>query len=136
MRGLAELELIGNVVKIEENTNMGRGKPVWNVSIAVNRNQKDGNGGWNEVTDWYNCQWWSPPEGVLAKLKKGDPVRALCNMTQRVIERDNRKTTFYNYSIQSLFALPRWIAEQEPKVAVETATDGDIDFGDESEIPF
>src|SRR5512143_4135150 len=67
--------IIGNLGRDPEMRYTPSGQPVTQFTVAVNRNYKDGNGEWQEETEWFRVVAWGPrAERTAEYLRKGRKV--------------------------------------------------------------
>jgi single-strand DNA-binding protein len=67
--------IIGNLGRDPEMRYTPSGQPVTQFTVAVNRNYKDGNGDWQEETEWFRIVAWGPlAERTAEYLRKGRKV--------------------------------------------------------------
>jgi single-strand DNA-binding protein len=67
--------IIGNLGRDPEMRYTPSGQPVTQFTVAVNRNYKDGNGDWQEETEWFRVVAWGPlAERTAEYLRKGRKV--------------------------------------------------------------
>ena len=67
--------LIGRIGKIENRTT-ATGKPIVNLSVATDRNQKDATGQWVTHTEWHNCVAFANQADYLSKgFEPGQVIR-------------------------------------------------------------
>ncbi len=67
--------IIGNLGRDPEMRYTPSGQPVTQFTVAVNRNYKDGQGEWQEETEWFRVVAWGPlAERTAEYLRKGRKV--------------------------------------------------------------
>jgi len=87
-----ETVLVGRITQDPKVTELGNGKKVCNITVAVPRSYKNENGEYD--TDFIKCTMWS---GIAEKTseycKQGDLIGIKGCIQTRVIEKDNSKQT-------------------------------------------
>lgn len=74
-RGYAKVQLIGNLGKDPEARFSQSGTETTRFSLAVNRNDRQADGSFQDTTDWYNCTAFGNTGKVVQDyLKKGSKV--------------------------------------------------------------
>ena len=72
---LNKVMIIGNLGRDPEMRYTPSGQPVTQFTVAVNRNYKDGNGEWQEETEWFRVVAWGQlGERAAEYLRKGSKV--------------------------------------------------------------
>jgi single-strand DNA-binding protein len=72
---LNKVMIIGNLGRDPEMRYTPSGQAVTQFTVAVNRNYKDGQGEWQEETEWFRVVAWGPlAERTAENLRKGRKV--------------------------------------------------------------
>ena len=105
MTDLNHVVLIGRLTHDAEVKYLANGSPVANLSIAVNRNKKEGDQ-WSEQTSFFNIQLWgNSAENLKQYLVKGKMIAVDGELRQDRWEKDGQtqsKVYIYSRSIQLL----------------------------------
>lgn len=91
-KSLNEVTLMGNLTRNPELRTTPNGQSVVSIAIALNRSYKDGNGEWQEATDYIDVTaWGNLAERVNQRLKTGSRVLVSGKLQQRSWEKDGTK---------------------------------------------
>ena len=72
---LSKIQIIGNLGRDPEMRYTPNGQAVTQFTVAVNRNYKDGQGEWQEETEWFRVVCWAQlAERTAENLRKGRKV--------------------------------------------------------------
>src|SRR3954471_2205949 len=104
--------IIGNLGRDPEMRYTPSGQAVTQFTVAVNRNYKDGEGNWQEETEWFRVVAWGPTgERAAEHLRKGNKVYVEGRLQTRQWEgQDGQKrytTELIADTIQNLERRPR-----------------------------
>src|SRR5215212_765553 len=104
--------IIGNLGRDPEMRYTPSGQAVTQFTVAVNRNFKDGEGNWQEETEWFRIVAWGPTgERAAEHLRKGNKVYVEGRLQTRQWEgQDGQKrytTELVANTIQNLERRPR-----------------------------
>jgi single-strand DNA-binding protein len=97
------IHLIGNLGGDPELRYTQNQQSVTSFSVAVNLSKPDGNGGWNEKTDWYRCTLWGKRgETLVEKLRKGNKIYVVGTLETREFDgRDGQRRTSLDVRVET-----------------------------------
>ena len=91
-RSFNQVTLMGNLTRDPELRTTPNGASVCSFSLALNRSYKNGEGDWQEVTDYVDVVAWGPlGERVAQYLTKGRPALVSGRLQSRSWEQDGQK---------------------------------------------
>lgn len=91
-RSFNQVVLMGNLTRDPELRSTANGQSVCSFSLALNRSYKDGDGNWQEATDYVDVTTWANlAERVNQYLSKGRPVLVVGRLQNRTWEQDGQK---------------------------------------------
>lgn len=91
-KSLNQVTLMGNLTRDPELRQTPAGQSVVSFSIALNRSYKDGQGEWQEATDYVDIVAWSTlAETVHERLTKGNRCLVSGRLQSRSWEKDGVK---------------------------------------------
>jgi single-strand DNA-binding protein len=91
-RSLNQVTLMGNLTRDPELRQTPTGQNVTSFSLALNRSYRDGNGEWQEATDYVDLVCWGPlAERVAQYLSKGRRCLIQGRLQSRSWEQDGQK---------------------------------------------
>jgi single-strand DNA-binding protein len=91
-RSLNQVTLMGNLTRDPELRQTPTGQNVTSFSLALNRSYRDGNGEWQETTDYVDIVCWGPlAERVAQYLSKGRRCLVQGRLQSRSWEQDGQK---------------------------------------------
>ena len=91
-RSFNQVTLMGNLTRDPELRTTPSGASVCSFSLALNRSYKNGEGNWQEVTDFIDIVAWGPlGERVAQYLTKGRPALVSGRLQSRSWEQEGQK---------------------------------------------
>lgn len=91
-RSFNQVVLMGNLTRDPELRQIPSGQSVCSFSLALNRSYKDGEGNWQEATDFVDVVAWAQlAERVAQYVTKGRPVLVSGRLQSRSWEQDGQK---------------------------------------------
>jgi len=117
-RGYAKVQLIGNLGKDPEARFSQSGTETTRFSLAVNRNDRQADGSFQDITDWYNCTaFGSQGKVVQDYLKKGSKVFIEGRLQIRQYDdKDGMRRTSVDVTVSDV----QLIDSRQPNVAEES----------------
>lgn len=96
---LNQVTIAGNLGQDADIRFTQSGVAVANFSVATSEKWKDGQGQWQESTEWHKVVCWRPSDYVQGKLRKGCPVLIEGKLATRKYDKDGE--TRYITEIQA-----------------------------------
>lgn len=100
--GYAVIHVIGNLGSDPELRYTANQRQVASFNVAVSNSKPDGQGGWNEHTDWYRCSLWGTrAERMVERFRKGNKIAVYGDFETREFDgRDGQKRTSLEINVQ------------------------------------
>lgn len=101
--GYAVIHIIGNLGSDPELRYTANGKQIASFNLAVSNSKPDGQGGWNEHTDWYRCSLWgSRGTNLVERFRKGNKMAVDGRFETREFDgRDGQKRTSLEITVDN-----------------------------------
>jgi single-strand DNA-binding protein len=138
---LCKVMIIGNLGADPEMRYTPSGQAVTQFTVAVNRNYKDGNGDWQEETEWFRVVAWAAlAERTAEYLRKGRKVYVEGRLATRSWDDKDTGQKRYRTEVNAndvQFLDSRQDAEPSFVPAGAATTDNaDFGSGTDDDIPF
>lgn len=139
-KGFAHVSIVGNLSRDPELRTTGNGKSVCGLGVAVGYSYKDANGEWVDKPSFFDVTVWGPQGEACAKyLTKGRQVAVSGRLDQQTWEaQDGSKRSKVGIVADQVVFLGGQKEQGAAKPAAASSADpfGDLDYGDDSEVPF
>lgn len=139
-KGFAHVSLVGNLSRDPELRSTAGGTSVCGLGVAVGYSYKDSSGQWVDKPSFFDVTVWGAQGEACAKyLAKGRQVAVSGRLDQQTWEaQDGSKRSKVGVVADQVVFLSGQKEQGAAKPAAASSADpfGDLDYGDDSEVPF